>query len=258
MNTLLTVVLVVAGALALLWLGQRKLIYFPSTDPVPRDVTLHTSDGIELGATLVRPSSTKDRGIGVLVANGNGGDRSGRLTLAQALAGRGFTVLLFDYRGYGGNPGSPSEAGLYRDIRAAYAHFTTLFPPGRIVLFGESLGTAVVTDLAAEAPVGALVLRSPFTDLAAVGGRHYPFLPVRLLLRDKYPLMTTILRVRAPVTVIYGGADSTVPPEQSREVASKAPRLAALVEVPGADHNDEALFSGPRLIDAVVASAAEI
>ncbi|WP_246002205.1 alpha/beta hydrolase [Allorhizocola rhizosphaerae] len=259
MNTLLVVVLVLAGVLALLWLGQRQLIYFPSTGFVPRDVELRTSDGLTLGATLVRPPpSGPDRRLAVLVANGNGGDRTGRMPLAHDLAGRGFTVLLFDYRGYGGNPGSPSEAGLYRDIRAAYAHLTTLFPAERIILFGESLGGALVTDLAAQSPVGGVVLRSPFTDLAAVGGRHYPFLPVRLLLRDKYPLIETISRVPAPVIVILGSADSIVPPSLSREVAARVPRLVGLVEVQGADHNDPELFDGPQIIDAVDRLAAEI
>ena len=257
------VALAVFAVLALLWGFQRRLIYlpFPAAVSAPaevlscaREVTLRTSDGLTLGGWFV-PAGQPDRATAVLVANGNAGDRAGRLPFAQALAARGFTVLLFDYRGYGGNPGSPSEAGLYRDVRAAYAHLVTLFPPERIVLFGESLGAAVVTDLAAESPVASLVLRSPFTDLPSVGARHYPFLPVRLLLRDRFPLIQTMSRVPIPVTVIYGSVDSVVPPSQSREVAASAPHLAAVVEVRGADHNDEALFTGAQLIDAITAAA---
>nr|CEL13794.1 hypothetical protein [Kibdelosporangium sp. MJ126-NF4] len=160
-------------------------------------------------------------------------------------------VLLVDYRGYGGNPGSPSEDGLARDIRAAHRLLTDTLgvPSTQLVYYGESLGAAVVTELAAEHPPAALILRSPFTDLAAAGGEHYPFLPVRLLLRDTFPLAETITRVRAPVTVVLGTADTVIPPEQSRAVAHAG--HARLVEIPGADHNDQALLDSPALIDAI-------
>jgi fermentation-respiration switch protein FrsA (DUF1100 family) len=109
----------------------------------------------------------------------------------------------------------------------------------------------VVTELAAEHPPAGLVLRSPFTDLAATGQEHYPFLPVRLMLRDTFPVADTIARVNAPVTVVLGTNDRVVPPEQSRTVARAA--KARLVEVAGADHNDRVLLDGPELIDAVTA-----
>ena len=105
---------------------------------------------------------------------------------------------------------------------------------------------------------GGLVLRSPFVDLASVGQVHYPFLPVRLLLRDRYPLAEQLPTVKAPVAVIYGGADSIVPPEQSRAVAEAAPTLKNLVEIPGADHNDPALLHGQVLIETVVELADQV
>ncbi len=259
-------VVVVSAVLVLLlacvWAFQRRLVYLPSTAPVPpagtmipgaRDARLHTSDGLVLGAWLV-PATAPDRNIAVLVANGNGGDRSLRAPLARALAAEGMSVLLFDYRGYGGNPGSPSESGLARDVRAAHRFLTgdVGVPPHRILYFGESLGAAVVTELATERPPGGLVLRSPFVDLASVGRIHYPFLPVDALLRDRYPLTEHLAAVERPVTVVYGSADSIVPPAQSRAVAGSAPRLRHLVEVHGAGHNDPALLAGARLTDAVV------
>ena len=116
----------------------------------------------------------------MLVAHGNAGDRAMRAPLAAALAARGMSVLLFDYRGYGGNPGDPTEEGLALDVRAARAYLVDELrvPPERLVYFGESLGSAVVTELATEHPPGGLLLRSPFTELADVAGEHYPFLPV--------------------------------------------------------------------------------
>ena len=258
--------LLVSGAiavllLALVWGFQRRFIYFPDTAEVPsagavipgaRDVKLRTRDGLTLGAWLV-PASAPARDTTVLVANGNGGDRSMRAPLASALAARGMQVLLFDYRGYGGNPGSPSEEGLALDVRAAREYLTESgVPDDRILYFGESLGTAVVTELAAERPPAAMLLRSPFVDLASLGEIHYPFLPVRSLLRDRYPLVEHLATVEVPTTVVYGTADQIVPPAQSRAVARATPRLRQVVAVEGADHNDLALLSGKALVDAVV------
>jgi len=125
------------------------------------------------------------------------------------------------------------------------------YPPERTIYFGESMGGGVVAALQVRRPPAGIVLRSPFTDLAAVGRVHYPFLPVRLLLRDRYPVAENVARVDAPVTVVYGSADSIVPPAQSRAVADVARRLHAVVEVPGADHNDAVLLDGEALVDAV-------
>jgi pimeloyl-ACP methyl ester carboxylesterase len=256
------VALVLVGILiTVLWALQRRLIYLPSRGPVPRasqvidgarDVTLETSDGLALGAWFVPPRAP-GKDIAVLVANGNAGDRSLRAPLAQELAEAGFAVLLFDYRGYGGNPGHPSEEGLSRDIRAAYRFLIEEegMARERLIYFGESLGAAVVTELATEHPPGGLLLRSPFTDLAAVGRVHYPFLPVGALLRDRFPLIDHIQGVDVPTTVVYGGHDSIVPPEQSRAVAEAAPGPTRVVEVE-ANHNDLALLNGQQLIDAVV------
>lgn len=253
---------VVLLLLGLLWGFQRRLIYLPDESAVPsaatvvsgaRDVVLQADDGQTLGGWLVT-AQQPDRGIAVLVANGNAGNRAARAPLARALAAEGLTVLLFDYRGYGGNEGSPSERGLARDVRAAQRYLVEEadVPPGRILYYGESLGAAVVTELATDIAPGGLVLRSPFVDLASVGRVHYPFLPVRLLLRDDYPLAEQLAKVQAPVAVIYGSDDSIVPPEQSHAVAAAAPTLKELVEIAGADHNDPALLHGRTLIATVV------
>jgi pimeloyl-ACP methyl ester carboxylesterase len=163
-------------------------------------------------------------------------------------------VLLFDYRGYGGNPGRPSEQGLARDVRAARRFLIeeAEVAPAHLLYYGESLGAAVVTELATEHPPAGLVLRSPFVDLASVGRVHYPFLPVRTLLRDRYPLADQLARVQAPTTIVYGSHDSIVPPTQSRTVAAVAGGETSVVEIAGADHNDPALLDGEQLIAAVV------
>ena len=249
-----------ALVVVLLWAFQRQLIYLPDRGPVPpaatvlpgaQDVVLETEDGLELGAWYL-PSSTPEAPA-VLVANGNAGSRELRAPLARGLAQQGLSVLLFDYRGYADNPGRPSEEGLARDVRAAHRFLTEVagVPDDRLLYFGESLGAAVVTELATQHPPAGLVLRSPFEDLAAVAGVHYPLLPVRALLRDRYPVVEHVAEVDAPVTVVLGTADTIVPPRQSRSVAAAAPRLHRLLEIQGADHNDLALTTGDRVVQAV-------
>lgn len=262
LRPVLAVLLVVAVLLTVLWLVQRRFVYFPDRTRVPsaatvfdggRDVTLETSDGLRLGAWLVPPTGPS-RQFAVLVANGNGGNRYDRTPLATALAAKGFTVLLFDYRGYGGNPGNPTERGLARDVRAAYRYLVDIvsLPPERIIFFGESLGSAVVTELAIGHPPAGLLLRSPFVDLAGVARVHYPILPTGALLRDRYPLAENLTRVTVPTAVVYGTADSVVPPQQSRDVADRAAGPVSVTAVEGADHNDRALLDGPELVEAVV------
>jgi pimeloyl-ACP methyl ester carboxylesterase len=262
LGAIVVVLALVALLLALLWTLQRRLIYLPFPAVVPpavavlggaRELTLRTADGLALGAWFVAPAGP-GRGMAVLVAAGNAGNRSLRAPLAAALAREGLSVLLFDYRGYGGNRGRPTEAGLARDVRAAlgFLREEVGIPRDRILYYGESLGAAVVAELAAEHPPAGLVLRSPFTDLAAVGRVHYPFLPVRAMLRDRYPLAEQLARITVPTTIVYGSDDRIVPPGQSRVVAAAATGPTRLVEVEGADHNDRVLLDGAPLIAAIV------
>jgi pimeloyl-ACP methyl ester carboxylesterase len=239
---------------------QRQLIYFPDSTTVPpasevlegaRDITLHTSDGLALGAWYVPPSSASDMRVAVLAAPGNGGNRLSRVGLAAALSRRGLAVVLMDYRGYGGNPGSPSEEGLAKDAMAAALTLEELgYPAERTIYFGESLGTGVVAALHARRTPAGLVLRSPFTELADVGAHHYPWLPVRMLLKDRFQVTEHLSNTEVPVTVIYGDRDSVVPSELSARVADEAPTLVERVVIRGANHNDEVMF-GPPVADAV-------
>jgi uncharacterized protein len=262
LRVLVVMVMIGGMVVVVLWWLQRHLIYFPDESSVPpaatvidgaRDITLHTDDGLELGAWFVPASGpgATDRGMAVLLAPGNGGNRAGRAGFAEELRRRGLAVLLMDYRGYGGNPGSPSEEGLARDAAAAVEALEDLgYPAERTIYFGESLGSGVVAALQARRPPAGMVLRSPFTELADVGDRHYPWLPVRLLLRDRFPVLEHLADSEVPVTVVYGDRDSVVPTELSARVADEAPALVERVVLQGADHNDAAMF-GPRVAGAV-------
>ena len=240
---------------------QRRLIYFPSRDPVPsattllpggRDVDLDTEDGKRLGAWYL-PAATGQRGPAVLVFNGNGGDRSGRALLAVGLSRLGLSVLLFDYRGYGGNPGTPSEKGLAADARAAQAWLAAQpeVDPNSIVYFGESLGAAVAIGLSMDRPPAALVLRSPFTSLAEVAKTHYPWLPVGRLLIDRYPSIDRIGSLSVPVMVIAGDRDDIVPESLSKKLYDAARDPKRYLLVPGTGHNDPELVDGDRMLEEV-------
>jgi fermentation-respiration switch protein FrsA (DUF1100 family) len=259
---LLLTLLVAAGfVLAVLWAGQRRMMYFPSARvPPPASVgltdtdavTFTTEDGLALNGWFVRPSA-QPAGSTLIVFNGNAGNRALRAPLAAALARRGLATLLFDYRGYGGNPGSPSEAGLMRDARAAYAYLARQpdIDPSRIAYYGESLGTAVATQLAVEHPPAALILRSPFTSMADVGQYHYPLLPVRWLIRDRFASIEVIDRVTSPVLVIAGTRDRIVPAQFSERLYQTAREPKGFLSI-DADHNDEELLDGEQLIEAMV------
>jgi fermentation-respiration switch protein FrsA (DUF1100 family) len=173
-----------------------------------------------------------------------------RAALAVALSRLGLAVLLFDYRGYGGNPGTPTEEGLAADARAAVEYLAGRpeVDPARMVYLGESLGAAVALRLAVERPPAALVLRSPFAALAEVGRRHYPMLPVSLLLRDRYDSAALAGRLSAPLLVVAGARDRIVPASHSRRLFAAAPQPKRLVMLEGADHNDHDLLAGPRLV----------
>jgi fermentation-respiration switch protein FrsA (DUF1100 family) len=260
MATFLAVVVVPYLVLvAAAWLFQRRLTYLPSHDvPTPAEVGLSrvdavafpTSDGLTLAAWFVPVAGPRAT---VIVFNGNAGHRAYRAPLAVALARHGIQTLLFDYRGYGGNAGVASEAGLARDARAAVDYLLTRrdVDPNRVVYFGESLGGSVAVELAVERPPRALVVRSAFSSLADVARYHYPFLPVRWLLKERHPTVELIRRVSCPTLVIAGDADTIVPVSQTRQVYDAAAGPKRLVIIEGADHNDFDLLAGETLVKAV-------
>jgi uncharacterized protein len=253
------VVLLLLVLTAIMYVTQRGSLYFPwpdaAAEPPPgvEAMELTTDDGLRLGAWFVPAAGEgTEPGPAVLVCNGNAGYREHRLALAEALAARGYHVLLFDYRGYAGNPGSPSEAGLRTDARAAARALADRpeVDPERVAYFGESLGASVCGGLASELPPAALILRSPFPSTVEIGRHHYPYLPVvEPLVWDRYPLARLLADdVRAPLLVVVGERDEIVPPHLSRRVYDAAAEPKRFVEVPAAHHNDEALLAGTEFL----------
>lgn len=210
-----------------------------------------TDDGVDLVAWWF-PAVGQPKGS-VVVFPGNAGNRADRVPLAGALSSLGYATLLVDYRGYGGNSGSPSEVGLAHDARAAlrYLHSRDDVDPSRVVYFGESLGSGVAIQLATETSPAALILRSPFTSLSDVGSVQFRLLPVSMLLKDRFDNATKIGAVDSPVLVIAGTHDDLVPMEMSRKLFARGNDPKELVLIDGAGHNDAALLSGSELTNAI-------
>jgi hypothetical protein len=175
----------------------------------------------------------------VLYLHGNAahiGHRTYRLERFQRL---GWGVLLLEYRGYGGNPGRPSEAGLVIDAHAGMAALRAMgFAPAAIVLWGESLGTGPAVQLAVEHKVGAVLLESPYTSITDIARSRYWLFPVGFLLRDRFDSLRRISRVQAPVLVMHGALDQVVPVAMGRAIHAFAPDPKQLWIAPHAGHVD--------------------
>ena len=232
------------GLVALLYFGQRALQYFPERFrtapaaagmPEAEEVVLDTSDGERVIVWHVPPRGQKPV---VLYFHGNGASLRWRVDRFRTLTSDGTGLVALSYRGYGGSSGSPTEPGLLSDASAAYAFALTRYPPARIVLWGESLGSGVAVALAAEKPVGHMVLESPFTSAVDVGAGRYWFVPVRLLMKDQFRSDLRIGKVTAPVLVLHGERDRIVPIVLGERLYAMINAPKRFVRFPDAGHND--------------------
>lgn len=240
-------ILAVAGygsLLALMYVFQRALLYFPDATrvapgqaglPQAEEVTLTSGDGERLIAWYAPPSGDKPL---VLYFQGNAEGLPARAERFTWLTTDGTGLLALCYRGYGGSTGKPTEDGLIRDAVAAYDFARARYPARRIVLFGESLGTAVAVALAAGHEIGALILDAPFTSAAEVGAAAYPFAPVRWFMKDKFHSDERIGRVSAPLLVMHGEQDGIVPIRFGEALFALAPEPKRLVRFPQGGHVD--------------------
>jgi uncharacterized protein len=205
------------GLGAILYFAQRSMMYFPETIHTPpaqaglpeaEEIALTAADGVRLVGWHVPPREGKPV---ILYFHGNGGALRYRVERFRRLVKDGVGLVAIEYRGYGGSEGSPSEQGLFADGEAAYAFAAAHYRPEQIVLWGESLGSGVAVYLAAEKPVGRVILEAPFTSAAAVAALRYWFLPVRLLMKDQFRSDERIGNVTAPVLILHGTNDRVVP-----------------------------------------------
>ena len=222
---------------------QRGMLYFPDPHAVAPDpagppmqvVKLRTLDGETLVAWFLSPKAGEPV---ILHFGGNGDSLIGQGDRWRQIADAGVGVLAVAYRGYSGSTGHPSEAGLHADAEAAYAWLAARYPAADIVIMGHSLGTGVATPLAAQHPARALILESPFTSAVDVGAEKMPWLPIRLLMWDRFESTKWIGKVRAPVLIVHGDRDEVIGYRLGRALFADAHEPKTFIRIPGGMHND--------------------
>jgi pimeloyl-ACP methyl ester carboxylesterase len=243
MEWLILIAVVVLGVPAWAWFTQESMIFFPqpvaSTPHLPAraaPLEIIAADGTHLRGWIVKGAATP--APVVIYFGGNAEEVS--WTLSDAHWPREWTIVAINYRGYGASEGKPGESELARDALAIYDALARRedIDARRIVVFGRSLGTAIAIHLAAERAIAGAVLVSPFDSMTAIGKKHYPWLPVSLLLRHRFETLADAKRDHMPMLAIVGESDSIIPPERSRALfdAWAGPKIWQLV--PRADHND--------------------
>jgi fermentation-respiration switch protein FrsA (DUF1100 family) len=249
------------GLLALMYVFQRALQYFPDPArvapaqaglPQAEEVTLTSSDGEKLIAWFTPARGGKPM---VIYFQGNAEGLSARAHRFTWLMADGTGLLALCYRGYGGSTGAPTEAGLIRDAGAAYDFARARYPVHRIVLFGESLGTGVAIALASEHEIGALILDAPYDSIAAVGAAHYPFAPVRWLMKDSFHSDERISRVSAPLLVLHGEQDRIVPIRFGERLFALAREPKRMVRFPQGGHVNLDDYGAAKVIREFLAGA---
>ena len=251
LNILIPFAVAYAAVLALVFLFQSRLVYYPEIGRAvtlsPQDyglrheeVEIRTADGETLAAWWVPAENARGA---VLFFHGNAGNISHRLDYLLMFNRLRLTTLIVDYRGYGRSTGSPSEAGTYLDAEAAweYLRHARLARPENVVIAGESLGGAVATWLAAKVEPRAVLLFSTFTSATDLGADVYWFLPVRILSRIGYDNLEHLKSIRAPVFIAHSRNDDIVPFRHGRKLYEAAREPKAFLEMRGG-HNDGFIF----------------
>lgn len=242
---LIVVVLVYAGGLAALFLQQRSFLFpippvariAPAAAGFPQaeEHVLDTADGEKVVVWYV--PAKPGRPV-VLYFHGNGDYLAGFFGRFRELIADGTGIVALSYRGYFGSSGSPSEQGLLKDAAAAYAFTAARYSPDKIVVWGFSLGTGVAVALAAEQPVGKLILEAAFTSIADIAAAAYPIFPVRLAMRDPFYSDRRIAQVRVPLLMMHGAQDPIIPIASGEGLFALANEPKKFVRFDRGGHND--------------------
>jgi len=239
-----------AGLIAVMYVGQRSLMYQPGRHvATPAEsgvaemqaIVLKTADGFSLTSWYAPAHPGKPT---IVYVHGNAGTISDRGYKLRPLLDQGYGAALVGYRGYGGNPGSPTEAGLYTDAETMIDHLRAGgVPAADIILFGESLGTGVAVEIAARAaiaasPVKAVILEAPFTSMGDAAQTHYPFIPAKFLVKDRYESIAKISAIKASLYLYHGDRDRVVSQTLGRRLFDAAVEPKTADWITGADHGN--------------------
>ncbi len=251
--TIYLLILIVVGFILWLRWNEPRMLYYPTRqiDQTPdqlgfkyENVTLTTSDGVRINGWYVLCG--REAKLTILFFHGNAGDISDRFEKLAVLRELGVNTFIIDYRGYGRSEGKPNEAGTYRDAQAAYEYLTQQrkLAPRSIVVYGESLGSAIAADLASKVEVGGLILEEAFTSTGDVGQKMFPFLPVRWLVRNKYDTLSKLPRIKVPLLIVHSRDDEFFNMRHAQRLLAAANEPKRLVELRGG-HNDAFVVSAP-------------
>lgn len=254
------VLIAYACALALLFMNQRSLLY-PASDrrttaaeaglPGFQDLVLTTPDGEQLVAWWKPPQPGKAL---ILYFHGNGGSLWNQRFRAQALTASRRGLLMVSYRGYSGSTGSPTERGLHMDALTAYDWVRQSYEASRLVAYGESLGTGVAVRLASEQPLAGLILDAPYTSTADVASLIYWYVPVRWLMLDQFRSLDIIQTIKAPILVLHGTDDRTIPIAFGERLYAAAPEPKRFIRIEGGSHTQNLEQGGMRAVDDFLAA----
>ncbi|MFN3626057.1 MAG: alpha/beta hydrolase [Hyphomicrobium sp.] len=228
---------------------QRRLMYFPDPDrvspasfnlPGVKERIIDAPDGARLISWYAPPAPGQPT---ILYFHGNAGNLASRSERVRRYVSRGYGVLFLSYRSYGGSSGDPSERANVADAKLAYdSLIEDGTDPDDIFVYGESLGSGVAVQLAAENEIGGLVLDAPYTTIVDVAALAYPYLPVRPFMFDRYETMRYLPRVRAPLLVLHGEADRVIPVDMGKAVYAAANAPKEIVTFPRAGHSDHHVY----------------
>jgi uncharacterized protein len=233
------------GVVAALYVKQREMLFpIPTVArtapdaagfPQAEEHLLATADGEKI---IVWHVPAKPGRRVVLYFPGNGDSLAGSAGRFRDIVSDGTGLIALSYRGYAGSSGQPSEHGLLSDAAATYAFAASRYETGRMIAWGYSLGTGVAVAQAAEHPFGGLILEAPYTSITDVSAAAFPYLPVRLLLKDRFASDTRIQRVTAPVLIMHGTLDTTVPIALGERLFGLGHEPKRFVRLVGAHHDD--------------------
>jgi hypothetical protein len=231
----------------LIYIFQRSLQYFPNRNhpgtpaenglKIAEAITVTTDDELQLNAWFAPPE--KDNGKVVVFFHGNAGHMAHRASKVAYFIDAGYGVYLCEYRGYGGNPGSPNEQGLYMDARAGLEWLRKHgFSEDRLVLYGESIGSGVATQMATEIAPHALIIEAGFSSSADVAKKTYFFLPVDLMVKDRYDNLPKIPKVKTNLLIVHGDEDQVIPISLAKQLFDAANHPKEFITINHGGHND--------------------
>ena len=246
---------VVGIVLVAAWSQQRFLVYAPDATrvdpqsiglPQVQELQLRTPDGVELIAWYGAAQPGQPT---LLYFHGNAGNLASRAGRVGEYLAKGRGMLMLSYRGYGGSGGKPTETRNVADARLAYKWLLEQgVQPAHIILYGESLGSGVAVQLATHERVGGVILDAPYTSIADVGARIYPFLPVQSLILDRYDSLSRIERIGAPMLIVHGARDDLIPIEMGQALFNRAKEPKRFAAIAGGGHADHYLFGSYDVI----------